>query len=172
MLTLRLNVSFYIYLNCCYMCFWNIPDCIRGFETQSFRGFSCWSPRWWGSRLQEDPSQSWRCPGQECVDPVLGKHTWFKTLDFEHCLMFFLWRTPEFLLSLFFISRVWTSQPTSSGPWLRSGRLWSSLMSMSKPQTTTHWGFSASPSPRDVLTKSRELAMLNPAKSVRYIYSY
>lgn len=41
---------------------------------------------------------------------------------------------------------------------------------MLKPPTVTLSGYSVSPSPRDVLTRSRGLATLNPAKSVRYAH--
>ena len=120
--------------------------------------------------LNKDEDQAYRKIRLRAED-VQGRNVltqfWVRTLDSQHWFLalYSCW----VLTFLSFTPRAWTSQPTNSGPWLRSGRLWSSLMSMLRPQTTTHWGFSASPSPRDVLTKLRELAMLSLARSVRYV---
>lgn len=94
------------------------------------------------------------------------------TIDSQHLFLFFFWFLFflfDWILTVFsvFICRAWTSPLTNLGHWLKNGRLWLRLMLMLKPLIATLSGCSASPSPRDVLTRSRGLATLNPAKSVR-----
>ena len=67
--------------------------------------------------------------------------------------------------------RVWTSPQTSWGPLFVSGKLWLRLMWMWRLLTTTHSVCSALPSLRGAQTRSRELPMLNLAKSARFVIS-
>lgn len=45
-----------------------LTDCIRRTQTQSVWGITRWSSQRRRARLQEDQTESWRCPREECVD--------------------------------------------------------------------------------------------------------
>jgi hypothetical protein len=72
------------------------------------------------------------------------------------------------LCSLFY--RVWILPLTSLGHWCENGKLWLKLMLMLRPLIIILWECSALGLPRDVATRLRGHAMLNPARSNRYIY--
>jgi hypothetical protein len=51
---------------------WSVTDCFRRSQTSCFWDLTCRPSGWWGSCLQKDPFESWRCSRKECFDKLLG----------------------------------------------------------------------------------------------------
>ena len=161
-----------------------LTDCFRGVETSSFWSISCWSSKWRGSCLQEDPPQSWGCAREECTDKLLGEYfLWHKILlsnkamillsnKWGHDSAFQCFVILKFSQILLFILnfREWASQLTSWGLWFESGKHWLKPMWMSRPLIITPSGCSALHSPSGVQTRSREHAMPKAVRSVRFTF--